>query len=144
MSKSTITLLLFGLFAIGLPLYGMQNNPYTSDDNHRCAGDCYTSWVAQTGGVLAMEAAASQARAEASPEMLGKQAYVGCVACHGANGEGGIGPMLAGQTATEISSKLIQYKAGETRGKQSSLMWSQAGLLSDQEIDHIGAFIETL
>lgn len=144
MPNYAISLVLFVLFAIGLPLYGMQNNQYTTDDNHGCSGDCYKEWVKQTGGVLALEAAASQARAEASPEELGRKAYAGCIACHGANGEGGIGPALAGQSAADISSKLIQYKAGETRGNQSSLMWSQAALLSDQDIDNIALFAEGL
>jgi|SaaInlStandDraft_1057018.scaffolds.fasta_scaffold04840_7 cytochrome c553 len=144
MPRYAIVVTLFALFAFGLPLWGMQNNKYTSEDNHGCSGECYEAWVAQTGGVVALETASAQARAEASPEKLGEQAYTGCIACHGAKGEGGIGPMLAGQSATEIASKLLQYKAGETRGKQSSLMWSQAGLLSDQDIDNIGAFVESL
>ena len=144
MPMYAIVISLFALFAFGLPLWGMQNNKYTSEDNHGCSGECYEAWVAQTGGVVALETASAQARAEASPEKLGEQSYIGCVACHGAKGEGGIGPMLAGQTATEIASKLLKYKAGETRGKQSSLMWSQAGLLSDLDIDNIGAFVESL
>lgn len=144
MPRYAIVISLFALFAFGLPLWGMQNNKYTSEDNHGCSGECYEAWVAQTGGVVALETASAQARAEASPEKLGEQSYIGSVACHGAKGEGGIGPMLAGQTATEIASKLLKYKAGETRGKQSSLMWSQAGLLSDLDIDNIGAFVESL
>jgi cytochrome c553 len=89
-------------------------------------------------------AAAAAARAEASPEELGKQAYVGCIACHGAKGEGGVGPTLAGQAAADIATKLLQYKNGETLGSQSALMWSQAAQLSDQDIDNLAAFIEAL
>lgn len=144
MPNYTKALLLFVLFALGLPLWGMQNNKYTTADNHGCSGECYKQWVADTGGLLALEAEAARARAEASPEQLGQNAYAGCIACHGAKGEGGVGPALAGQTETEIASKLIQYKAGETRGKQSSLMWSQAAMLSDTDIDNIALFIEKL
>lgn len=144
MPAYAIALLLFFVFSFGLPLWGMQANKYSSADNHGCSGDCYTAWVEQTGGVLALEAAAAQTRAEASPEQLGQKAYAGCIACHGAKGEGGIGPALAGQSAADIADKLMQYKAGETRGAQSSLMWSQAALLGDQDIDNIALFVENL
>ncbi|MEP5568334.1 MAG: c-type cytochrome [Halioglobus sp.] len=144
MPNYAIALVLFFMFSLGLPLWGMQSNQYTTDDNHGCSGDCYQDWVESTGGVLALEAKAAQARAEASPAELGKKAYAGCIACHGANGEGGVGPALAGQSAADIASKLLQYKAGETRGAQSSLMWSQAALLSDTDIDNIALFVEEL
>ena len=63
---------------------------------------------------------------------------------HGANGEGGIGPELAGQSGEEIYNKLVQYKNGEMRGNQSSLMWSQSAMLSDTDMQNIAAFVETL
>ena len=52
-------------------------------------------------------------------------------------GGGGIGPALAGR---EIDDMLKAYRAGETRGAQSALMWSQASQLSDQEIDLLSKF----
>ena len=63
---------------------------------------------------------------------------------HGADGEGGIGPALEGQSITDIADKLIAYKNGETRGAQSALMWSQAKQLSDGDIDNIAAYVNTL
>jgi cytochrome c553 len=140
----SIALVLFGLFAIGLPLYGMQNNSHSPQNIHGCSGECYEAWKAETGGIIALQAAAAQAKAEASPEELGKAAYAGCIACHGADGEGGVGPQLAGQSAATIVDKLTRYKNGETLGNQSSLMWGQAGMLSDSDIEHIAAFVETL
>jgi cytochrome c553 len=56
---------------------------------------------------------------------LGKKAYTACAACHGLNGEGGVGPKLQGQTKDAIVSMVTQYKNGETRGAQSALMWGQ-------------------
>ena len=144
MPNYSIALILFGLFAIGLPLYGMQNNSHSPKDINGCSGACYEAWKAETGGVLAMQAAAAQAKAEASPAELGKSVYAGCVACHGANGEGGVGPQLSGQSAADIADKLLRYQNGETIGNQSSLMWAQARMLSDADIDNIAAFVETL
>lgn len=88
--------------------------------------------------------ARADARAEASPTELGEMAYAGCVACHGARGEGGVGPQLAGQPAADIAAKLLQYKNGETRGGQSALMWGQASQLSQVDIDNLAAYTSTL
>ncbi len=144
MPKYAIAVTLFGVFALGLPLWAMQGNKHSPANTHGCYGECYEAWKAETGGVIALQVAAAAARAEASPEELGQQAYAGCIACHGANGEGGVGPQLAGQTAADIADKLLRYKAGETLGNQSSLMWGQAAMLSEQDIDNIAAFVETL
>ena len=101
-------------------------------------------WKGESGGGVQIAQAKAAAKAAASPEELGKAAYSGCVACHGAGGEGGIGPKLAGQGATSIADKLLRYKDGETIGAQSSLMWAQAAQLSTQDIENLSAFIDTL
>ena len=144
MTTSNLTILLFACFAIALPLWGMQTNEDRGGNNHTCKDQCYQEWQTKTGGILAVAAAQAQAKADASPAELGKQAFVGCIACHGAGGEGGIGPALAGQPASDIEAMLAQYKNGETRGKQSALMWSQAAQLSDSDMANIAAHIETL
>ena len=129
MNVTSLTLGLFALFAFGLPIAGMQMNPHERSGVHGCTGDCYEQWTAESGGVVQLAQAQAAARAEASPEELGKAAYAGCIACHGAGGEGGIGPKLAGQGVTAIADKLLRYKKGETVGAQSSLMWAQAAQL---------------
>lgn len=144
MKTTNLTLLLFACFAIGFPIWAMQQNAFEGGDSHGCSGSCYEAWKQETGGVVAMASAAAAARAEASPEELGKMAYAGCIACHGAAGEGGIGPQLAGQDVAAIVEKLTRYKAGETLGSQSALMWSQAAQLSEVDIDNLAAFIGTL
>tara|TARA_B110000858_G_scaffold113143_1_gene129399 strand:+ start:9791 stop:10159 length:369 start_codon:yes stop_codon:yes gene_type:complete len=68
--------------------------------------------------------------------------WPGCSACHGQDGGGGIGPKLAGQTADYISGRLISYKNKEKVGSQSAMMWGQAGMLSDADIQTIGKFIQ--
>ena len=82
--------------------------------------------------------------ASASPVDLGKKAYTACVACHGLNGQGGVGPKLQGQTKDAIVSMLTQYKNGETRGAQSVLMWGQSAALSNDDMANLGAFVESL
>jgi len=122
----------------------MQNNSYDGRDINGCSGECYDQWKEETGGVVAVSAAKAAAKAAASPAELGKMAFVGCVACHGAAGEGGVGPQLAGQTMETIADKLTRYKNGETVGVQSALMWSQAAQLSNDDIDNIAAYVVTL
>ncbi len=144
MSRETIGITLFACFAFGLPLIAMQQNDYERISVHACYGDCYTEWKASTGGIVAVAQAQAEARAAASPVELGKQAYIGCVACHGAGGEGGVGPALTGQSADALAAMLLKYKNGETRGAQSALMWTQAADLSDDDIQNLSAYIETL
>jgi cytochrome c553 len=144
MSSNTISLVLFTCFAFGLPVWAMQTNQFDGRNKHGCTGECYASWKEQTGGVVMLAEARAAAKAAASPAELGQATYAGCVACHGAQGEGGVGPRLAGQSGTDIATKLLQYQAGETLGSQSALMWSQAAQLSSADIDNLAAFVETL
>jgi cytochrome c553 len=74
----------------------------------------------------------------------GEAKYAGCIACHGMKGEGSVGPALQGQTADYIKQRLVAYKNGERVGRQSAMMWSQAGLLSDIDIEQLSEYIESL
>ena len=144
MKNLNIPIILFTIFAFGLPIWAMNNNEFPQTSVHDCKGDCYSNWQEETGGVVQVLADQQAARAAASPAELGKEKYIGCVACHGAGGEGGVGPALNNQTAVEIADKLMRYKNGETIGGQSSLMWSQASMLSNDDIDNLAAYIESL
>lgn len=77
-------------------------------------------------------------------ELPGKALYGACSACHGADGGGIVGPKLSGKTYDYIVGRLLAYKAGETIGAQSSMMWGNASLLSDEEIDQVSEYIATL
>jgi cytochrome c553 len=77
-------------------------------------------------------------------EPVGKAEYQICSACHGVQGQGGIGPMLQGQTAEYIVDRLKSYKAGETLGKQSPMMWGNAALLSEEDIAKLAEYISKL
>ena len=62
----------------------------------------------------------------------------------GGNGEGGIGPKLAGQAVSDIADKLTGYRAGEPRGAQSAMMWPVAKPMTDDDIGNIAAYIATM
>jgi cytochrome c553 len=71
-----------------------------------------------------------------------RQVWNTCAACHGPKGQGGIGPKLQGQSADDIITKLLAYKAGETVGPQSMMMWPTAKSLTDGQIGTIGVYIQ--
>ena len=79
--------------------------------------------------------------AEAVAALPGEAKYVGCVACHGPNGGGGIGPALAGRDTDYIVGRLTAYRANETVGAQSALMWGQAAALSDDDIKDLADYV---
>ena len=92
-------------------------------------------------GMVNIEGATQVAQAPALP---GEAKYAACGACHGAQGGGGVGPALAGQTVEYIVGRLNQYKAGEKVGSQSNLMWGQAAMLSDTDMTDIAEYIQTM
>lgn len=118
----------------------IQNHP----DNNKCIGECYAEYVAANGNIVEQERAKAEAAASMSPAELGRAAYVPCQACHGAGGEGGVGPQLTGRDPSFISDALHTYKVGESRGAQSALMWGVAAPMSDTEINNLAAYIDTL
>lgn len=111
---------------------------------HTCSGECYQNYIAANGTIVDQQRAAAEAAASASPAELGQQTYASCQACHGAGGEGGIGPQLQGRDASYITTALTAYKNGETRGAQSQLMWPSAQALSERDIENLAAFVESL
>lgn len=122
-----------------------QNDPSWTGNRNVCVGECYEAWrEANGGGIAAMEQAKQEALAAASPEALGEKYYGQCVACHGGNGEGGIGPKLQGQAAADITAKLTAYRGGEQRGAQSAMMWPVAKPMSDDNIKNLAAYISSL
>ena len=114
------------------------------DRVHACVGECYEAYVAENGNILDQQRAAAEAAASASPAELGRTAYTGCAACHGAGGEGGVGPRLAGQAPDAIVQALTAYKNRETRGPQSAVMYPSAAALSDADMENLAAYIDTL
>ena len=87
-------------------------------------------FVLSAGSMVAL---ADPARAEAQ--------YRTCAACHGQNGEGGIGPSLLGKPEKYLASRLMQYKARETVGPQSAMMWGQVAGLSHEDLRALSQYI---
>ena len=82
---------------------------------------------------------------EVAPEVaVGAKHYTQCASCHGASGEGGMGPRLSGQSSETIVDKLTVYKNGETVGNMSNVMWGQASWMTIQDMRDIGDYVETL
>ena len=106
-----------------------------------CTGECYEEYVAINGTAVEIEQR-KQAAAAMDEFSSIRSLWAGCAACHGADGGGGIGPMLAGQSSDDIINKLTIYKNNGQIGAQSALMWSQAAMLSEKDIETIGNFIE--
>lgn len=135
---------LFGAFAIfgffGFKIYpDLEYSGYSSIGS--CTGECYQEYVALNGTPAEIEQK-KRALAEGDPFSSIRSLWAGCAACHGADGGGGIGPMLAGQSSDDIINKLTIYKNGGQIGPQSALMWGQASMLSEKDIETIGEFIE--
>lgn len=136
----------FVVVVTGLIWVGTQgNNADWTGNRNQCVGDCYENWKTENGGGIAeVEEIKQAALAAASPAALGEKYYGQCIACHGGRAEGGIGPMLAGQTTTDIVAKLTAYRAGEERGPQSAMMYPVAKPMSDADIDNIAAYVTGL
>ena len=135
---------LMGTFAIAI-FFGFKVYPdleYTGYSSQgSCTGECYQEYVALNGTVVEIEQR-KKALAEGDPFSSIRSLWAGCAACHGANGGGGVGPMLAGQSSNDIINKLTIYKDGGQIGAQSALMWGQASMLSEQDIKTIGEFVQ--
>ena len=107
-----------------------------------CYGECYEEYVRINGTVVEIEQK-KQEIANADPFSSIRGLWAGCAACHGQQGQGmGAFSALAGQDSEYIIDRLTTYKNRGQVGAMSSTMWAQAGMLSDQEIDTLGKFIE--
>jgi cytochrome c553 len=110
--------------------------------NTSCSGQCYIDYVALNGTSVEIEQRKQQL-ANADEFSSIRSLWAGCAACHGMEGQGmAVFPKLAGQSSDYIVDRLNAYKNRETVGAMSSTMWGQAAMLSDQEINTIGKFIQ--
>ena len=118
----------------------LEYSGYSS--NTSCTGECYQQYVKEHGTpshILRVK----QELANLDEFSDIRSLWSGCAACHGQEGQGmAVFPKLAGQSSDYIVNKLNAYKNRETVGNMSSTMWAQAGMLSDEDINMIGKFIE--
>ena len=110
--------------------------------NSSCYGECYEEYVKVHGTTVDI-LRAKQELANLDEFSQIRSLWSGCAACHGAEGQGmAVFPKLAGQSKDYIVDRLNTYKNRGQVGAMSSTMWSQAGMLSDADIDMLGKFIE--
>ena len=123
--------------------YTYQNLEYKGYERiHGCTGECYAEYV-KIHGTPAQIEARKKAAAEGDPFSSIRSLWAGCAACHGNEGQGmAVFPKLAGQDSEYIIDRLTTYKNRGEVGNMSSTMWSQAAMLSEQEIETLGKFIE--
>ena len=129
------------LFMTGTIAMAYNNLEYKGYSDASCYGECYEEYVALNGTVVEIEKAKQLAAADDRFADI-RSLWTGCAACHGAQGQGGIGPLLAGQDADMIISKLTTYKNRGTVGPQSAMMWAQAAQLTDGQIGTIGVYVQ--
>ena len=129
-------------------MYGVITMAYNNLDYkgyssaHSCTGDCYVKYVEENGTTVEIEQRKQEA-AQSDPFSSIRGLWAGCAACHGQSGQGmGAFPKLAGKDSAYISQRLYAYKNREEIGSMSSMMWAQAGMLSDQDIKTLSEFIQ--
>ncbi len=76
------------------------------------------------------------------PKGTAPEAATVCASCHGAAGIGAIAtyPYLAGQHKDYLLQALSQYKNGERKGANATVMQAQLMMVSEQDLQAIAAF----
>lgn len=140
LGKVLLGTLMIGVF-FGFTIY--PNLEYSGVSSvHSCTGECYEEYIAVNGTPAEIEQR-KQALANEDPFSSIRGLWAGCAACHGQDGGGmGVFPALAGKSSDYVIDRLTTYKNRGQVGAMSSTMWAQAGMLSDQEIETLGKFIE--
>ena len=129
-------------FMTGTIAVAYNNLEYKGYSAASCYGECSEEYVRINGTTVEIEQAKREAAME-DPFSSIRGLWAGCAACHGQTGAGmGAFPALAGQSSEYIIDRLTTYKNRGQVGAMSSTMWAQAGMLSDDEIETIGKFIE--
>ena len=138
-------MIMVGLFAFGIFFSTMiyPNLEYTGYQSaHTCTGECYEEYVRVHGTTVEILQAKQLADA-GDPFSSIRGLWAGCAACHGQEGQGmAVFPKLAGQSQSYIVGRLNAYRNRETVGAMSSTMWGQAEMLSDNDIELLGEFIQ--
>ena len=137
--------LIIGICGImyGLIMHNYSNLEYKGYPRAQaCTGECYEEYVRENGTVVEQLKAKAEAAAD-DPFSSIRGLWAGCAACHGQDGQGiGMFPKLAGQSSESIIEKLTIYKNRGEVGNMSSTMWAQASVLSEQDIETLGQFIQ--
>jgi cytochrome c553 len=98
---------------------------------------------------VALGAGAKPAAAQSAPDALaaGREKYVQCASCHGADGRSTVVPQypkIGGQTAEYVVNALKAYRDGRRQGTYAAIMAAVAKQLSDADIANLAAYVESL
>ena len=123
--------------------YTYQNLEYKGYERiHGCTGECYAEYVRIHGTPAQIEQKKKELASTDEFSSI-RGLWAGCAACHGNEGQGmAVFPKLAGQSSEYIIDRLTTYKNRGEVGNMSSTMWAQAGMLTEEEINTIGKFVE--
>jgi cytochrome c553 len=97
--------------------------------------------------VLALLADAGAAAGTMALRAPGREKFVQCASCHGADGRStviGKYPKIGGQNREYLVGALKAYKEGRRQGSYAAVMAEVARQLSDEDIAALAAYIETL
>lgn len=101
--------------------------------------------IYRVGGLAVLLSMAVWSSAQAADIGAGKERFNQCISCHGAAAQGsGIFPALAGRDASEIAALLQRYRANEVDSPMAAMMVPQAMNLSDEEIQQLAAYLNSL
>ena len=140
LGMTMLGVLAIGIFFVAKVYPNLEYTGYSS--NSSCTGQCYVDYVALNGTSVEIE---QRKKALANLDEFSdiRSLWAGCAACHGAEGQGmAVFPKLAGQSSDYIVGRLNTYKNRGEVGAMSSTMWGQAAMLSADQIDMIGDFIQ--
>jgi cytochrome c553 len=87
------------------------------------------------------------ALAAPDPVALGRDKFVQCAACHGADGRSTVIPQypkIGGQSGAYVINALKAYRDGRRQGTYAAIMAAVAKPLSDDDIANLAAYIESL
>ncbi len=113
----------------------------TTDKVVAVASDAKAAMAEKTDAV---KQAVVEEKSTATPAVDGAKVYASCAGCHGSKAEGGVGPNLNAQAASDVADKLTRYKAGEQLGPMSAMMNPIAKGLSDADIKAVSEYVVTL
>ena len=98
---------------------------------------------------VALGPGAKPAAAQGAADALaaGREKYVQCASCHGADGRSTVVPQypkIGGQTAEYVVNALKAYRDGRRLGTYAAMMAAVAKQLSDADIANLAAYVESL
>ena len=140
LGMTLLGVLAISIFFVAKVYPNLEYSGYSS--NSSCTGQCYVDYVALNGTAVEIEQR-KQALANLDEFSDIRSLWAGCAACHGQAGEGmAVFPALAGRDKAYIVGRLNTYKNRGQVGAMSSTMWAQAGMLSADQMEQIGKFVE--